>query len=359
MILVKVRITDELAQQIVDSAKAVVGWNINFIDCQGRVMASTDSSRIGAYHKAGHVAARTGQVQTVQADRPDEGVSKGVNYPIVMGRQVLGVIGITGEPAVVGQYGFLLTKICEVFLKEYRLSQEAFSEEEHRSRQVMALIYHDEDTIQQLAEDQPELAGSQYAAAIFRWHEGFRQAGAFRQQMADDCQGLGMTLYTYIYPNTFVVLVPGQVYPDWERKLSRWKEWFYPGILAGIGTEEPFHRIHESYRFAKMALQAAADRQVFCIHADEMKLAFLLQSLDGPVRRRYRKDICQHLTDHEIHLLQVYYQQNLSIQETARILCIHKNTLQYRLKRIGEATGLDPRVFRDAVTLYIATLPWF
>ena len=95
-----------------------------------------------------------GQVQTVQEDCPEEGVSQGVNYPIIMGRQVLGVVGITGEPAVVGQYGFLLTKICEVFLKEYRLSQEAFSEEEHRSRQVMALIYHDEDTVQQLAEEQ-------------------------------------------------------------------------------------------------------------------------------------------------------------------------------------------------------------
>lgn len=358
MIWVKVRITDELAQQIVDSAKAVVGWNVNFIDRHGRIMASTDSRRIGTYHKAGHVAARTGQVQTVQADRPEEGVSRGVNYPIVMAHQVLGVIGITGDPAVVGQYGFLLTKICEVFLQEYRLSQEAFSEEEHRSRQVMALIYHDEDTVQQLAEDHPELAGSTYFAAVFRWHGGERRAGDFRQKMAEACHGLGMTLYTYIYPNTFVVLVPSRVYPDWARKLPRWKEWFYPGISAGIGTEEPFHRIHESYRFAKMALQAAADRQVFCVHADEMKLAFLLQSLDGPVRRRYRRDICQHLTDSEIHLLQVYYQQNLSIQETARILCIHKNTLQYRLKRIGEATGLDPRVFRDAVTLYIATLPW-
>lgn len=355
----KVRITDELAQQIVDSAKAVVGWNVNFIDCQGRIMASTDSGRIGTYHKAGHVAARTGQVQTVQEDCPEEGVSQGVNYPIVMGRQVLGVVGITGEPAVVGQYGFLLTKICEVFLKEYRLSQEAFSEEEHRSRQVMALIYHDEDTVQQLAEEQPELAGCQYVAAVFRWHEGTRQAGDFRQQLSETCQKLGMALYTYIYPDTFVILVPCQVYPDWARKLPRWKEWFYPGISAGIGTEEPFYRIHESYRFAKMALQAAADRQVFCVHADDMKLAFLLQSLDGAVRRRYCRDICQHLTDSDIHLLQIYYQQNLSIQETARILCIHKNTLQYRLKRIAGKTGLDPRIFCDAVSLYIATLPWF
>ena len=30
----------------------------------------------------------------------------------------------------------------------------------------MALIYHDEDTVQQLAEEQPELAGCQYVAAV-------------------------------------------------------------------------------------------------------------------------------------------------------------------------------------------------
>lgn len=354
----KVRITDELAQQIVDSARAVVGWNINFIDRHGCIMASTDSGRIGTYHKAGHVAARTGQVQTVQEDRLEDGVSEGqLSYH--HGSSGPGRHRDYRESAVVGQYGFLLTKICEVFLKEYRLSQEAFSEEEHRSRQVMALIYRDEDTVQQLAEDQPELAGSCYTAVVFRWHDGFRQAGAFHQKMAGFCQKLGFSLYTYVYPNTFVVLVPSRGYAEWDRKLPQWKEWFYPEILAGIGTEEAFHRIYESYRFAKMALQAAGDRQVFCVHADDMKLAFLLQSLDGAVRRRYCQDICHLLTDSDIHLLQVYYQQDLSIQETARILCIHKNTLQYRLKRIAVKTGLDPRVFCDAVPLYIATLPWF
>ena len=148
----KVRITDELAQQIVDSAKAVIGWNINFIDRHGRIMASTDEKRIGTYHKVGAAAARLRQVQTVHENRPEDGVSKGVNYPIIMDRQVLGVIGITGEPEVVSQYGFLLTKICEVFLKEYGLNEEAFSEQEYRSRQVMALIYHDRDTMQQMAD---------------------------------------------------------------------------------------------------------------------------------------------------------------------------------------------------------------
>ena len=91
-----------------------------------------------------------------------------------------------------------------------------------------------------------------------------------------------------------------------------------------------------------------------------MKLAFLLQSLSAPLRRRYRQDVCKGLTDSEIHLLQVYYRQNLSIQQTADILSIHKNTLQYRLKKKSPRRQVSTRgLFGDAVTLYIATLPWF
>ena len=355
----KVRITDELAQQIVDSAKAVIGWNINFIDRHGRIMASTDEKRIGTYHKVGATAARLRQVQTVHENRPEDGVSKGVNYPIIMDQQVLGVIGITGEPDVVSQYGFLLTKICEVFLKEYGLNEEAFSEQEYRSRQVMALIYHDRDTMQQMADERPELTEHLYVAAVFRGYDGDGRADAFRKTMTAACGDLGISLFTYIYPDSFVLIIPRGAYPQWDKQLSRWKGQFYPSVRVGIGTEEPFHRVYESYRFAKLALQAAADRDVFSVHADDMKLTFLLQSLSAPLRRRYRQDVCKDLTERDIHLLQVYYRQNLSIHKTADILSIHKNTLQYRLKKIAETTGLDPRSFDDAVTLYIATLPWF
>lgn len=79
-----------------------------------------------------------------------------------------------------------------------------------------------------------------------------------------------------------------------------------------------------------------------------MKLTFLLQSLSAPLRRRYRQDVCKDLTERDIHLLQVYYRQNLSIQKTADILSIHKNTLQYRLKK-------SPR--RRALTRGPSTMP--
>ena len=47
---------------------------------------------------------------------------------------------------------------------------------------------------------------------------------------------------------------------------------------------------------------------------------------------------------------------SLNISETARKLYIHRNTLVYRLDKIQKKTGLDVRVFEDALTFKIAMM---
>lgn len=66
-------IHSELAQQIVDSAQTIVGWNVNFITKQGTIIASTDAKRIGMYHAAGHKAAKTKDMQIVSYTGEYEG----------------------------------------------------------------------------------------------------------------------------------------------------------------------------------------------------------------------------------------------------------------------------------------------
>ena len=46
-------IQGQLAQQIVDTLKTICNHNINFIDVQGRISASTDPARVGSYHDGG------------------------------------------------------------------------------------------------------------------------------------------------------------------------------------------------------------------------------------------------------------------------------------------------------------------
>ena len=60
------------------------------------------------------------------------------------------------------------------------------------------------------------------------------------------------------------------------------------------------------------------------------------------------------LTDEDIKLLAVYYDNSMSLKQTADELHIHKNTLQYRLEQIYRKTGFNPREFKDAVLYYMS-----
>lgn len=51
-----------------------------------------------------------------------------------------------------------------------------------------------------------------------------------------------------------------------------------------------------------------------------------------------------------------FFDNSLNVSETARQLYIHRNTLVYRLDKVNKATGLDLRVFEDAITFEIALM---
>jgi len=51
-----------------------------------------------------------------------------------------------------------------------------------------------------------------------------------------------------------------------------------------------------------------------------------------------------------------FFGNNLNVSETARQLFIHRNTLVHRLEKIQKYTGLDVRLFEDALTFKIALM---
>lgn len=57
-----------------------------------------------------------------------------------------------------------------------------------------------------------------------------------------------------------------------------------------------------------------------------------------------------------IQTLEAFFDFDMSLTKTAEELKIHRNTLVYRLDRITETLGLDPRNFDDAVQIKLAIL---
>lgn len=62
-------------------------------------------------------------------------------------------------------------------------------------------------------------------------------------------------------------------------------------------------------------------------------------------------------TDHELlHTIQTFLHCNLNVTVTAKELYMHRNSLQYRLDKFAEKTGIDVRQFNQAMTVYLALL---
>ena len=62
------------------------------------------------------------------------------------------------------------------------------------------------------------------------------------------------------------------------------------------------------------------------------------------------------LDEETLTTINKFFENNLNVSETSRQLFVHRNTLVYRIEKLQKSTGLDIRVFDDALTFKIALM---
>ncbi|WP_269768583.1 sugar diacid recognition domain-containing protein [Neisseria weixii] len=112
-----------LAQQIVERTMDIIGCNINIMDAKGRIIASGDEERIGETHDGALLA--LSQERTVDIDEQItknlHGVRPGINLPLRLDGETVGVIGLTGEPDNLREFGRLVCMTAEMMLEQAQL----------------------------------------------------------------------------------------------------------------------------------------------------------------------------------------------------------------------------------------------
>jgi len=83
-------------------------------------------------------------------------------------------------------------------------------------------------------------------------------------------------------------------------------------------------------------------------------IAALLLGTRLIVGQDYIRGVLGHLNKELLDTLRVFLEKDMSITDSARALFIHRNTLTYRLDRITELTGYNPRRLDGAVHLFMA-----
>ena len=121
--------------------------------------------------------------------------------------------------------------------------------------------------------------------------------------------------------------------------------------------------VSRSYKEARMALDVGKiffeDKDV--IAYSTLGIGRLIYQLPIPLCKMFIKEIFDGKSPDEfdeetITTINKFFENSLNVSETSRQLYIHRNTLVYRLDKLQKATGLDLRVFEDAITFKIALM---
>ncbi len=137
-----------------------------------------------------------------------------------------------------------------------------------------------------------------------------------------------------------------------------------PGVRVAYGTV--VHELKDtsrSYKEARLALDVGriffGDRDI--IEYSSLGIGRLIYQLPMPLCNMFIQEIFggrspDEFDEETLSTINKFFENSLNVSETSRQLFIHRNTLVYRLDKLQKNTGLDLRVFEDAITFKIALM---
>lgn len=121
--------------------------------------------------------------------------------------------------------------------------------------------------------------------------------------------------------------------------------------------------VSKSYKEAKLALDVGkiffSDKNIIAYNT--LGIGRLIYQLPVPLCKMFIREIFEgkspdDFDEETLTTINKFFENSLNVSETSRQLYIHRNTLVYRLDKIQKSTGLDLRVFEDAITFKIALM---
>ncbi|WP_411676202.1 CdaR family transcriptional regulator [Caproicibacter sp.] len=373
------RISHQDAMRIVTEMSGIIDYPVNMMNDRGTIIASTDPKRIGQFHEgASQIVERNLDRMNVENDNEYAGAREGVNFPILFQNTIVGVVGITGKRAEVAKYGEIIKKMTEILLLDSYLKEQKLRDETIRNRFLEEWIFTENAEQDPSFPERGKFIGIdiEKARRVFilspegmtdcdetaegrRLAEQMEKSVRGRLKREQGCLVLrsGDKLFCIAARRTDEQMKRLAAAVQREAEAE-----FGIRFFAGIdGSQAGFSSVYTACRQAEKALRAARSRRGPGLRLyDEVTVDIFLNEISDARKEEYIRRIFRGCGNEEIgewaRLLEVFFRANDSISKSAEELFMHKNTLQYRLKKLGEETGLDARTMPDAALFYLAVL---
>lgn len=362
----------QLAQQIVDRTMSIIGNNINVMNQAGIIIASGDQERIGQLHDGALLALKRKDTVEVTLDSKSslQGVKQGINLLLKHSDDIVGVVGITGEPNVIRNYAELVKMTAEMAIEQAILSEKLQWNKRHRE-ELVQLWLTDQLTQPQLKKQahhlNVDIQSARYVI-IIKFNHSTAGQDTVRSviellENEDRDNLLAVTSLAEIVLLKKRPPSPFYTESDLVQRLGRLLSLsgFADCKLALGKTFTEVSNIHHSFASSEQVLQFGEchypEKKYYLF--DDFRMAMLL----APVKNHWQQDQLllpyRQLEKHDRSgqlraTLLALFEHNGNLKSCADSLSIHRNTLRYRLDKIETLTGLSTQHFSGLVELYLA-----
>ncbi|WP_461611186.1 CdaR family transcriptional regulator [Cytobacillus kochii] len=352
-------LTREIAAEIVKQTMVRLDRNINIMDDRGKIIASGNPDRINMIHEGATEVLRTGRAVTISdKDIQWKNSYPGVNLPIHFQKKIIGVIGITGDPDEIFEFGELVKMITEMMIQQsFSLDQLEWQQKakDHLFDDLLQDSIEDSSIEQRfklfeihllppfqvsvIKTDMPKLKKNDF----IQWVERF-----FPKEN---------TLIGFLGINQQFILHTGLTEEQIIHRYQSFISFIEENQLTariGLGSNvKTVNNVQHSYQQSISALTLSAESSIFATFKD-IEAQALLNELSEASKTYYYTRVLNGLSEKLIETLESLFANNLNLGECAKSLFIHRNSLIYRLKKIKEITGYNPQHTLDAITLQLA-----
>lgn len=378
-------LTSNLAQPIVDHIMPIAQQNINIMDSRGVIIASGHKHRINTFHQGAKDVINSLQIVEIFPGDLDQytGSLPGLNMPIVLHDQIIGVVGISGHPDKVRDIARMVKMVTELILEQEVLQEEVRSQFQLRENFAALLLSdHASTNYDKLLKTAKLL---KYELSLPRLvlvvdigplldhaHKNFGPNDLVASRTRESIMKL-LSNPSHIDDQDLVVFIEDKLiilkyfeYKTWELSYKIWASDLLKQLntmnlplCLGLGSlAMEYTALGQSYQEALFALNMSTNQAPLAAILDfDILSSYLVKEMNA-------KEPCQPLQIIKAKLttsltrkydmkntIVSLLNNNMNITSTAKNLYIHRNTLLFRLKKFKEITGLDPCGFLNHAIL--------
>ena len=366
------KLNQNIAQDIVENISTIIDQDINLMDDQAMIIASTDKERIGAFHGGAKTVLSTKDVLTIYYDGEYEGAKAGINLPIAIDEAIVAVIGITGEGETIWKFGHIIKKMTEILIREHFYTQTKQIRNEKRIKffdRIFVGLKDDEHTkvwledglrtfhMDKVYDRRIVLIGGR------KGDQNFLDDGEWLNYTNTLDQYLSEKDQLFFYRGNLLIVAHEVSNSLLLSKLESLREYLEKThnleVNCGVGNVyKHILELKDSFEEARLGLKLTDYKKVPIQFYEDLDIDMLLDFVPKNIAERYIEKVLGSLDDKQIEmyqeLMRVFIETNGSVSKAAELQFMHKNTFQYRLNKLASLTGYNPRQLDEMIVLYMA-----